>query len=589
MSLREPRSVTITVLPGVLGAAALLGLLDVGIHGRGLDASTSATSVVLWIALAGLPALVLAAVLALAPRGLSAALQHRRARLAAGLAAGCMVLAPLAAAALGAARYEAPALPARAPGGSPAQGIPARDPPHVVLIVLDTLRADHLGAYGGPRDASPSFDALAAQATLFERCFAQAAWTVPSHASLFTGLYPVSHGASFEHARRLDDRFQTLAEWLHESGYRTAAFVANPHLAVANLHQGFELYRELAAPFSTLLLRRPLSVLGGPARWTDEGAAQAVRELGTFLTDYGEQGDAAPLFLFVNLLEPHWRHLPPYAERREALAATGGYLAGTLASTRFYGPLAMARGGLDEPAELAALRALYGAEVRYQDRLLGQLVELLETHLGLDGTLLLVTADHGENLGEGGRFDHVFALNDHLIRVPMLIRYPPRFDAGARRRELCQLVDVPATLRDVLGHAVSARDAGRSLAAGAPAASRFAYAEGDPYLEHLDRMSRAAGPKRDLSDLAAPLRSVRDARYKLVWSARRGSMLFDLSEDADELHDVAAEHPERRDALERELRRWYESQPHYEPDARAPATALDDAVRARLEALGYAP
>jgi len=584
MSLCGPRSVTITIVPGVLGAAALLGLLDVGIHGRGLDAASSASSVMLWIALAGLPALALTALLGLTPHGPLAAALQRRAQFTAALGAASMVLAPLAAAGLGAARYPPATLPAQAAGRAPPP-----DAPDVVLIVLDTLRADHLGAYGAPHDASPSFDALAAQATLFEHCFAQAAWTVPSHASLFTGLYPVSHGASFEHARRLDDRFQTLAEWLGESGYRTAAFVANPHLALANLDQGFELYRELAGPFSALMLRRPLSVLGAPARWTDEGGAQAVREIETFLSSYGEQSGAAPLFLFVNLLEPHWRHLPPYLERRDALAASGGYLAGTLASMRFYGPLAMARGGLDDPADLAALRALYGAEILYQDRLLGQLVELLETHLELDRTLLLVTADHGENLGEGGRFDHVFALNDHLIRVPMLIRYPPRFDAGARRRELCQLVDIPATVRDVLGHTGPARDAGKSLAVHETDAHRFAYAEGDPYLEHLDRMSRAAGPKRDLSDFAEPLRSIRDARYKLVWSARRGSMLFDLSEDADELRDVAAQHPEERDALERELERWYASQPRYVPNAPAPVIGPDDAARARLRSLGYAP
>ena len=579
---------TITWLPGLLGLAALLGLLDVALHGNELDAASSAGSVALWVALAMLPALALAIALAGSSRAPASRPHGRWAQRAGRLGAGCLVLAPLAAAALGAARYDAPALPAAVPAESPTRGGPDGRPVHVVLIVLDTLRADHLGAYGYPGDPSPSFDALAAQSTLFEQCFAQASWTVPSHASLFTGLYPVSHGASFAHARRLDDGFETLAESLQQAGYRTAAFVANPHLALANLDQGFELYRELAAPFSTLALRKPLALLGGPARWIDEGAAQAVREIDVFLAGYRKQAAATSLFLFVNLLEPHWRHLPPYAERREALASSGGYLAGPLASARFYGPLAMARGGLDEPGDLAALRALYRAEVRYQDRLLGELVALLDNHLGLDRMLLLVTADHGENLGEGGRFDHVFALNDHLIRVPLLIRYPARFVAGARRMELCQLVDVPATLRDVLGYRAAGPDAGTSLAAETPTARRFVYAEGDPYLDHLERMSREAGPEHDLSRFAAPLRSVRDPRFKLVWSPH-GSALFDVAEDADELRDVSAAHPERRETLERKLERWYASQPHYEPSASAAAAPVDGAVRARLEALGYAP
>jgi len=572
---RKAAAIGALAIAGLLGTA---GLLDVAWNGRGLDAAASAGTVGLWVAL-GAP-LALAAGLLAAPTLGRTALAEGSAR--AGLV--LLILSPLAAAVLGFARSDTAVLVTGS--SNPA---PGATPAHVVLIVLDTLRVDRLGAYGA-KSPTPAFDALARQGVLFDRCFAQASWTVPSHASLFTGLYPSSHGASFEHARRLDDGFTTIAESLGSRGYRTAAFVANPHVALANLDQGFERYREIAAPFARLAVRKPLALLGGPARWIDEGTAEGVDAIERFLAEPvpHRSEPAAPLFLFVNLLEPHWRHLPPYAERSEALSELGGIVAGTWTSTRFWGPFAMARGGLETPRELATLRALYDAEVRYQDHLLGRLIAALDARLDPERTVLIVTSDHGENLGEGGRFDHVFALNDHLIHVPLLIRYPPRFLPGSRRSDLCELVDVPATLADLLGHP---SPAGPGLPLGRHAAHRrFVHAEGDPYLDHLDRMAEAGGSDFDRARYAAPLRSVRGPRYKLVTSSET-SALFDLETDPDELEDVSSRLPAQRRELEAELERWQASLPRYRADPSdstgSAAPMIDEEARDRLDALGY--
>jgi len=578
---RGPQTAAKTTLIAGLGAAAAAGCVDVALHGSGLDPWAAAGTVALWVVLALPVAGAASAALALVtrnsdPRAAGAA-PPRLPRW--GL--WSLVLAPLLAAALAASRYVPPQLPARA-NGAPGDV----EAPNVVVIVLDTLRADHIGALGNAGGLTPVLDAFAQTATTFERCFAPASWTVPSHASLFTGLFPASHGASFAHQRQLADRFPTLAEGLHQAGYRTAAFVSNPHLARANLDQGFELYREVTEPFATLLIRKPLAALGGPARWIDEGAAQSALDVERFLARRAQEEAPAPLLLFINLLEAHWRHLPPASERRQAVT-TAGYLPATIASARFYGPLAMARGEL-APSDLTAVRALYAAEVRYQDALLGRLLAAIDRSLDPQRTLLIVTADHGENLGEGGRFDHVFALNDHLIRVPLFVRQPDHFPPGTRRSDLCQLLDVPATVREVVGPRGEAIPVGAGHSLTGPVPRGYVYAEGDPYLDHLDRMRQASADPERLARLAQPLRAVRDERFKLVWRASAPAALYDLTADPDELRDVAAAHPERARELALALERWRAAQPAYVPEPAPPREPLDRASRARLEALGYA-
>ncbi len=458
--------------------------------------------------------------------------------------------------------------------------------PNVVLIVLDTLRADHLGAYGDPRGLSPGFDALAARSTLYEEAFATAPWTVPSHASLFTGLHPRTHGATCEHHRWLDDRFTTLAEALGERGYETAAFSANHYLLEANLAQGFGLYRPIGERFETLWIRPFLEVLGIPAKWADHGAAEGVEAVERYL---GERGaTAAPLFLFVNLIEPHWRYLPPLADRRAFLPEDLGVARATLISLDVYGPLLMAGKQVGGPVE-AAVRALYAAAVRYQDRELVRLVEAIDAHLDPARTLLVVTSDHGENLGECGRWDHVFAVNDHLIRVPLIVRYPPVFPAGKRIAGLCQLVDVPATIAELVpGTRLGEKIAGRSLQPDRFEPRSFIVAAGDPYYGHLERMANVAGFQRDVGELARPLLAIRSREKKLVLNGRGEPRLVAIARDRDEALDVLGQEPEAAGELARDLEKWLSEVPAYVRENASGATSLTREALERLQRMGYA-
>ena len=458
--------------------------------------------------------------------------------------------------------------------------------PNVVLIVLDTQRTDYLGPY---RDDSapgyvpdtPELDRFAAQSTVFESCFATAPWTVPSHASLFTGLQPLQHGASFEHHRWLDDEFTTLAESLAEAGYRTAGFSANAYLRNANLQQGIQDFRWLGATFEQLHLRPFLQFLGFPEKWADNGAAHATECVESYLTE--TRDETRPQFLFVNLLEPHWRYLPPLKERREHLPQGHGLWSATRAATPLFGPFLLA-GSHAGPEVQPVLRSMYAASVAYQDRRLGELLATIDEHLDPQNTLFVITADHGENLGEGGRFGHAFAINDHLLHVPLIVRQPGVFGAGARVSGLCSLLDLPTTIVELVDGAEMPQAEGRSLVPARFEPRTQVFAKSDPYYGHLAHMDGFTGLQRDVADFARPLFSVREERYKLVARSEPAPhalthQLFDLEQDPDELRDVAAEKPQVTARLLAALEAWLASQRLYERAPGGGATATFGAAQ----------
>lgn len=469
------------------------------------------------------------------------------------------------------------------PAAAPVEGVSL---PSMVVILLDTQRADYLGPYRPDRKGTPVLAALAAESVVYERAFSQAPWTVPSHATLFTGLYPVTHGCSGDVHRWLDDEFQTLAEELRSAGYRTAGFSANPWIKKANLHQGFDVFVPVGARFRTLFLRELLQLAGMPALWADQGAADAAVQLEQFFA--ANQGETAPLLLFINLAEPHWKHLPVLSDRLDALPADLSVVEATRLSADYSGPLAMA-GQRVSPRLPEALRALYAGAVAYQDRVLGRMLETLRENLDLDQTLLVVTADHGENLGEAGRYEHCFAVNDYLLHVPLIVRYPPLFPPGLREPGLCELLDLHVTLRELSGRGVPAELPGRSLVPGRFQPREHIRAQGDPFVNHLASMSMVTGMRRDVAEFAASQRVVRGERFKLVDREGFPPRLYDLDRDPDEADNVLLQHPDEAHALQAVLERWWTDVPAYVPRDREglEGEELSAEDEATLRALGY--
>ena len=311
----------------------------------------------------------------------------------------------------------------------------------VVLITLDSTRVDHLSCYGYERETTPRLDAFAERAVRFRRAWSTSSWTLPAHASLFTGLYPSRHGAHYDrdgaavlgnvvglpvarHVRagKLAEDIPTLAELLAERGYRTAAFVAGPWLHRSfGLLRGFEVKDDRVASFG-----------GRPAHEITRSAVAWIQRLAP------EQ----PYLLFANYFDPHAPYEP--VQSYPDLPRAGEPFVAD------YESLMRGTATLDLD-ERAVLRDRYDAEIRVMDHELGRLLEIVLARPAGQHTLVVVTADHGEALGAEGRFGHGFWLSEELVRVPLIVRYPNDRDAGTWREEPVQLVDVLPLVAKELG------------------------------------------------------------------------------------------------------------------------------------------
>ena len=348
-----------------------------------------------------------------------------------------------------------------------------RGPRSVLLITLDTTRADALSCYGERADTTPALDELAREGTLFERAFTVAPITLTAHTTLLTGLYPPRHGLRDNGIGALDASAHTLAEAARAAGIQTAAFVGAVVLDKAfALDQGFETYDGPPAQRSTS---------GHPF----ERPARAVVD--NALAWLGQRERARPFFLWLHVYDAHH----PYTPQREL------------------------------PAQANELER-YLAEVSEVDAELGRVFAALRAEAALDTTLVCVTADHGEAFGEHQEITHgAFAWNPTL-HVPLLLRAPGLFAAGARSQQLVSAVDVAPTLAEALGVALPDVD-GRSLLA-PPDEARGIYFE--TYAGYF-----AFG--------WSPIAGWLEGREKYVHSSR--PELFDLAADPGEEHDLVAE------------------------------------------------
>lgn len=389
--------------------------------------------------------------------------------------------------------------------------------PGVFVIVVDTLRFDRTGL-AGDGSSTPVLDALIRQGTSFERAYAQASWTKPSAASLFTSLYPSTHGANLRRDR-LSSEPTTLPELFADAGYRTAVFSANPWISPAfgfdrGVQTFFESERESFArlvmlmrmlkaadralpgkPVSAVL--RALETAYGvrePHRTNCRRDSAIVEELDRWLG----ADDGRPAFAYFHLMSPHIPYQPPGVEHDFAAADQVALLQQTSAL----------------PAErLELLLSLYDATVAHGDRVLGDILASIERHASSRETIVIVTTDHGEEFYEHGRWGHGKSLYDEVVHVPMVVR-GPGFEAGALVDTPAMLVDVMPTLAAAIGRAAEPSWEGadlRRLPAGRAAygelireggfESYMVYDDGAKYLETVAGLGQPT--LRELYDIAA--------------------------------------------------------------------------------------
>ena len=528
---------------------------------------------------------------------LARAIRRRAARLFRGLFALAAVLAVAFAALafvlfvrsplLDPGGYHAPPLP---PTAAPGSG------PNILWVVLDTVRADRLGPYGCPAPTTPFLDEFASQCLVFDRAVADGMWTLPSHASMFTGLPVRQHGVGGP-TRRLDDSFPTLAETLRNSGYRTALFSNNPLVGPGTgLSRGFATARVVwnfhrRSRFSLEFLCERWGITP-PLPWLDLDCGAALTN--HLIARWLGQQSGSPLLLFVNYMEAHLPYRSPQACRRQFLPGDQLHRSYDLRYS-VYGDLEdwLTFGanvdGYDAllPGDREVIKRQYDAAVRYLDGRVRELVTMFAQRGLLDHTLIVITSDHGEYLDTHGMWSHHFLLYDDLTRVPLLIR-PPGPPRPGRIAAPVQLSDLYPTLlhaavgtqpgdlnphaRDLLAHpepgSAERIVVTEHFGAARPLAQRL-LAKSDP----------------DLRRRASPQLAAVTTRYKYVRSADGTRELYDLANDPGEQRNVEFAHWKEAERLRKFLEWWEKTVPRYQSPAgtRLPEA---DALEA-LKALGY--
>ena len=443
----------------------------------------------------------------------------------------------------------------------------SREPrqPNVLLLSIDTLRADHLGCYGGTRVATPNVDRLARDGALFENAACPMPMKRPSLSKIHTALHPREHGV-VNNGVALAPESTTLAETLSAAGYQTAAFLPVRLLdAASGLAQGFATY---AAPESHHL----------PADRVAPGALDWL----------GARDPQKPFFVWLHLFDPHLPYGPPpeYAPGEGADEISWKSLLQT----------ANAHDGDVPAATLARALELYAGEVAYVDHWVGAVTAKLESLGVLDDTIVVFTADHGECFDHGIFFEHADCLYEGAVQVPLLVRYPRKVSAGTRVAAQVEHMDVAPTILALAGVAPPPEFRGRALLPAPPAATGELVPDAFALVQHplyQDRSAAERSRKQDRirSVAGVPTREIvtdrqsnalRGTTWKLITDGA-ASELYDLPADRGEQHDLATRKPE----LTADLRRVLDEKLARHPLRLRETGDVNPRLRETLKALGY--
>lgn len=414
--------------------------------------------------------------------------------------------------------------------------------PDILLVTLDTTRVDHLGCYGYDRPTTPNIDRLAAESVVYTAATATASATLPSHASLFTGKLTTSHGARTDpegpleladalgpefglfRARGLSPEEQTLAEILAGAGYATGAVVAGPWLKqLFGLSLGFDSYDD--SEITVLNGRSAESVTASAVRWLEQ-----------------REGDR-PFFLFLNYFDPHWPHSPPDEYTRI-------FLPGGKPERRLH---------LDEWI------AMYDAELRYMDHHFGLLLDRMRDLDLYDDAWIIVTADHGELLGEHELFGHGKHLYREITRVPLILKYPHGEVPPRRDDTRVQLIDLMPMICERLALAPPDGIQGQS----------------PPGLSHPIVAESFLLPHMEIGDW----HRLDEGGFTLHRNSLGNHMLFDGRADPSKSVNLAGSRPEKVEQMTDRLNRYLASLPA--PPRPGPAEPVDPETQEALKSLGY--
>jgi arylsulfatase A-like enzyme len=421
---------------------------------------------------------------------------------------------------------------------------------NTILISIDTLRADHLACYGYDRETAPHIERFAARSVIFDAAYSQSPWTTPSHATLFTSLYPsVLNIGDWPNPGKINPRAYTIAECLRDFGYDTAGFLEAGMVAGKfGFAQGFKPYRQ---------------------------GFQHIHESVPVCLDWIREERDKPFFVFLHTYDVH-RYDPPDAFRNEYVPDYEGSIEEGIPLARSLQHLQNHEflGGLDD-RDREKVVSIYDEGIRYVDHWIGKFLAAVEEMGLLENTVVIITSDHGEEFWEHNHTGHGYTNFEEMLHVPLIVRHPD-LPAG-RRSAMVRLIDVAPTIADMVGAPIRSEWQGRSffndLKGAESRGPRYSFAEKG----HVNR------------------KSVQDGRWKLIRTYRVKKddqspfkdRLYDLENDPGEKRDVAELHPEIRAKLTKLLEAWMEANERIKGGYQAIEVEIDPELKKQLEELGY--
>jgi arylsulfatase A-like enzyme len=499
---------------------------------------------------------------------------------------------------------------ARRTDRSLAHGSNQSDRPNILLIVLDTVRADHLSLYGYERETTPFLEIMARESAVFDNAFAASPWTLPSHATLFTGLYPSQHNTHGEHFW-LDDSYRTLAEILREAGYQTVCFSNNDYVSsFHNLVQGFERVwykgswtddiRMLPHTFGGSLVaasdwfwkevitRILIKVVENPASFSDYPNAALTNNGVSNWLRHGRDA-SRPFFMFINYMDAHMPYNPDDETARLFFDDTE--LKATYDIRLRFPPLEywldLSKGQYSQ-REIIFMTKLYDACIRYLDGELSRLYRALKNQGILDKTLIIITSDHGEYLGTRNRLAHGLGLHEELLHIPLIARYPTLFTPAARYDTVVTHVDITETILSFTETADRPEawpetqvlyDLEKNRRSNVYAESRFPL-----------NLLINAPLRQDHSHLFVEQKAIRDRFHQFTWKSRGTPEFYDLAADPLQIKNLYSLSNREAQVMGESLSEWAQA---LCPAASAVTQESETSEKVRLElrdrlrALGY--
>ncbi len=440
--------------------------------------------------------------------------------------------------------------------------------PNVLIYLIDTLRADHLGCYGHTEKTTPNIDRLARDGVVFERTYAQAPWTKASTASIFTSNYPTTHGASTKMDGVISPDCVTIAEVLKENGYYTGGFIANAWVDPEfGFGQGFDEYHKMK------------DLVEG----VDAGGKRSLRaeHINGVVFPWLEKHKDEPFFLYIHSVDPHDPYAPahPFDDFNPKYE---GIITGSTGQLRSF---ETQKPKLSE-GDLAQLEGLYDGEIRYNDHHIGRLMEKLESLGILDDTIVIITSDHGEEFADHGSYLHGKNLYESMIRIPFVMRCPGWLPKNMRIGAMVQSIDIMPTVLEILDIDIPTEAQGKStvplLEGKTNRIHDFVFSERTDGSSKNPEYYILTAISERLKLITYP--SGRNRRYNRHGFTKE---LFNLESDPGEREDLAKQEVDFVKVAQGKLDKWLEWQDESKMSQPVEPPVIDEETIRELKALGY--